>query len=456
VVQPLAGRELERLAIAHRAMLHKGLEHITTGIREGTRTLQMMLTTAVLHNYDCEDFMKYIREFLQNSASQRLELVLASIIVKFSRRYNNLDKNGQAGDRFYAWGSEENSFGTLPSFYTQNEETRKWLLASLMPRARNLMQHVWKRRTEVRDLRAKYEQAKEQALQKKLDDAEAEALRKLAAHLAVEGGWVGVTEEERRRLRPAEMLIHDMISLTMSVDVLKAEGFTHENMSNQMRIYIIYMRKNGGMPPALRTALKDAGFYEGIDAAALQDPNYLPLFNSNAAKGKGKEVKYDLALSWPEKARRFLVFLQCCADCDYPRAARRKRKRRRRLVEQDGEDDRGASSVAAAAAVSSPQQRKAKKSKKAKDMAKTPHGTRRRRSPAKKTPPRLKPKKRPKQKNKTGAAAAAAAAVMAAAAGTPTHRQLLSSSDEEDDALLTVQLPGSTALKVATKPPEEE
>jgi hypothetical protein len=63
------------------------------------------------------------------------------------------------------------------------------------------------------------------------------------------------------------------------------------------------------MPPALRTALKDAGFYEGIDAAALQDPNYLPLFNSNAAKGKGKEVKYDLALSWPEKARRFLVFL---------------------------------------------------------------------------------------------------------------------------------------------------
>ena len=136
-------------------MLHKGLEHITTGIREGTRTLQMMLTTAVLHNYDCEDFMKYIREFLQNSASQRLELVLASIIVKFSRRYNNLDKNGQAGDRFYAWGSEENSFGTLPSFYTQNEETRKWLLASLMPRARNLMQHVWKRRTEVRDLRAK-------------------------------------------------------------------------------------------------------------------------------------------------------------------------------------------------------------------------------------------------------------------------------------------------------------
>ena len=59
-------------------------------------------------------------------------------------------------------------------------------------------------------------------------------------------------------------------------------------MSNQMRIYIIYMRKNGGMPPALRTALKDAGFYEGIDAATLQDPNYLPLFSSNAAKGKGK------------------------------------------------------------------------------------------------------------------------------------------------------------------------
>ena len=391
---PLKRREIERLSICHKAYLEKGEKHMAPGTKEGERSEQATRSGAAAHNFDCEDFMCYLRRLLKDAGGKRMELVLYTVFVGLSRRYNERDH----GDKRFAspWASGEfldeeeggsfdedsdvSQHATLPAVFRQHKDGQRWLRKAILHRARNLQTRLWKTRVQKREETLLAKVHREAQLAAKMDAREAQKAAKLAANLALPGGYIGATEEERRQLEPLELLAFDM-DAQMSA---RGNAWTGPRISNQMRLRIQHFHAEGGIPIALFRLYERYGVRTGLpavpEAAAASQAqrvpaNSLPLWLSNA-NGQGQEVPHDVQLNVPERIVRFEKVLRAEKEFGFPHKAKRKRQANVRLqpMQSAAAASAGGAAAAAAAESSSSEKRKApaKRNPRAKKSAATP------------------------------------------------------------------------------------